>query len=389
MKGKIRMDTQSTPSNLRLQRLVFFDNLRVVLTVMVIAHHVAQAYGPTGAWWPVQEAQRTMILDPFLMVNRSFGMSLFFLIAGYFAAQACARTSPRAFIKSRLRRLGIPLIGFSLLMIFLQVFIFGLLSTGKLGAPWPIDVIHMWFVQHLLLYSLGYALWHAFRSRWGQAPVASLNTPGYAKVLLFTIGLALATAIVRIRYDIDEWVFLLGYIRVAIADVPRDLSMFVVGAMAFRNQWVTRFPSKAGHAWLVGGLGLATLGYVFKLWLVDEVVFSDITWGIIYALWESLLCISMCIGLTILFRDKANKQGPILKEMSASSFTVYILHIFVAILFQYMALGLTASPMIKFLLVTMVAVPATFLIANLIRRPGRMLFRRQSLCATAGQAASR
>jgi glucan biosynthesis protein C len=97
----------------------------------------------------------------------------------------------------------------------------------------------------------------------------------------------------------------------------------------------------------------------------------------------------MCIGLTILFRDKANKQGPILKEMSASSFTVYILHIFVAILFQYMALGLTASPMIKFLLVTMVAVPATFLIANLIRRPGRMLFRRQSLCATAGQAASR
>ena len=29
-------------------RLYFLDNLRIALTILVIAHHVGQAYGPTG-----------------------------------------------------------------------------------------------------------------------------------------------------------------------------------------------------------------------------------------------------------------------------------------------------------------------------------------------------
>lgn len=36
-------------------RLFYFDNLRIALTVLVIAHHTGQAYGPTGGWWYVQE----------------------------------------------------------------------------------------------------------------------------------------------------------------------------------------------------------------------------------------------------------------------------------------------------------------------------------------------
>ena len=46
-------------------RMAFFDNLKVLMMVMVIVHHVGQAYGPTGAWWPIQEPTRAEILDPF------------------------------------------------------------------------------------------------------------------------------------------------------------------------------------------------------------------------------------------------------------------------------------------------------------------------------------
>jgi glucan biosynthesis protein C len=366
------MNTQIAMPPPTTQRLVFFDNLRVTLTVMVIAHHVAQAYGPTDGWWPVQEPQRATVLDPFFMVNRSFGMSLFFLIAGYFTAQACAKKDLRTFVKSRLQHLGIPLLGFTLLMIFLQVFVFGYLSTGKLGAPWPVDVVHLWFVQHLLLYSLGYALWCKIRSGAAQADVPSMNAPGYGIVLTFAVGLTLATTLARIWYDTDEWVYLLGYIRIAFADVPRDLAMFLVGALAQQHQWVTRFPTRAGRAWLTAGIALAGFGYVYKLWLVDVVVLSDAMWGFLYPLWESLLCCSLCIGLIVLFRDKANTQGPITREMTSSSYSAYILHVFIAIFFQYIALGLTASPMLKFLLVTLITVPVTFLLASLVRRPLRL-----------------
>src|SRR5512133_4101285 len=36
-------------------RMVFVDVLRVAVIVMVIVHHAAQAYGPTGGTWPVTD----------------------------------------------------------------------------------------------------------------------------------------------------------------------------------------------------------------------------------------------------------------------------------------------------------------------------------------------
>jgi glucan biosynthesis protein C len=353
-------------------RLVFFDNLRMVLIIVVIAHHVAQAYGPTGAWWPVQEPTRAEILRPFFMVNRSFGMSLFFMIAGYFTARSCDRSGSSGFMRNRLQRLGIPLLGFSILMIVLQVFLFGPLETGELGAVWPIDVIHFWFVQHLLLYSLGYAVWRWWRRNAVPRSVRLMNPPGYGVVLLFAIVLALATAIVRTWYDIDQWVYLFGYIRFAPADVPRDLGLFLIGTLAFRKEWIPRFPSRAGHIWLAVGIGLAGLWYAYDFWLADFLVFNDAVWGLLLPLWESLLCSSMCIGLTVVFRDNMNSQVSLTREMAHCAYAAYMLHIFVAILFQFLALGLVAPPLLKFFLVSLVTVPVSFLLASLIRRPLRL-----------------
>ena len=87
-------------------RMFYLDTLRIVLTILVIAHHVGQAYGPTGGYWPVQEAVRAPILGPFFMVNRSFFMSLFFMISGYFMVGAYDRHGFGAFIRSRAVRLG-------------------------------------------------------------------------------------------------------------------------------------------------------------------------------------------------------------------------------------------------------------------------------------------
>ncbi len=353
-------------------RMAFFDNLKVVLMTAVIAHHVGQAYGPTGGWWPIQEPTRAAVLGPFFMVNRSFGMSLFFMIAGYFTVASFEQNGPRAFVKSRLQRLGIPLLVFSFLILLLQVFVFGPLDTGELGALWPIDVAHLWFVQHLILYSLGYALWRVLRPGASEPVLQPASLPGYGTVLAFAAGLALCTTIVRTWYSIDEWVYPLGYLRIAFADVPRDLSLFLVGTLAYRHQWVTRFPSWAGRVWLAVGLILAGFWYAYELWLTDVIVLSDAVWGLLQPLWESLLCCGMCIGLTVLFRDMLNGQTAVGREMARSTYAAYMLHVFVVILLQYLALGLTAAPLLKFFLVTLVAVPASFLLASLIRRPLRL-----------------
>jgi len=353
-------------------RMAFFDNLKVLMMVMVIVHHVGQAYGPIGAWWPIQEPTRAEILKPFFMVNRSFGMSLFFMIAGYFTALSCERSGPAGFVRNRLQRLGIPLLGFSLLMILLQVFVFGLLQTGELGPVWPVDVIHFWFVQHLLLYSLGYAIWRGLRHDAAKGTVRPTSPPRYEVILAFAIGLALVTAIVKTWYDTDEWIYLFGYIRIAPADLPRDLAMFLVGTLMYRNGWVSRFSSKAGRVWLGTGLILASFWYVYVLYLADVLVFSDAVWGLLLPLWESLLCCSMCIGLTVVFRDNVNSQIPLAREMAQSTYAAYMLHIFVAIFFQFLAIRVTAPPLLKFFIVSLITIPVSFLFASLIRRPLRL-----------------
>ena len=352
--------------------LAFFDNLKVLLISAVIVHHAGQAYGPTGGWWPIQEQAHAEILGPFFMVNRSFGMSLFFLIAGYFAALSCHRHGPHALAKNRLKRLGVPLLVFSLLMIPLQVFVFGPLSNGEPGNPWPIDVGHFWFVQHLLLFTLGYTLWCGSRHQGEKPSSRPLDPPGYGKVVVFAFGLALVLSIIRNWFYIDEWVYIFGYLRVAFADLPRDLSMFVVGILAYRHQWVTCFSSNVGRVWIWVGLFLIGLWYAYDLWLVERIKINDILWGVIFPFWETLLCCAMCIGLTVLFRDHFNRQGPLLQEMAKSTYSAYMIHIFVVIFVQYLALGFTAPPLSKFLLVSMIAVFVSFLLASLMRRPLRI-----------------
>jgi len=353
------------------QRLYFFDNLRVLAMAMVIAHHAAQPYGPTGGWWPIQEPVRAAVLAPFFTINRSFGMSLFFMIAGYFTVMSCDRYGPRAFLKIRLIRLGIPTLVYGLIMMVLQVFVFGA-KDGQLGQAWPVEVGHMWFVEHLIVYSVVYALWRMIRPRGVDAVQKPSSPPGYLAIVAVALGLAVVSGVVRIWYEIDHWVYIFGFLRVAWADVPRDLCLFIVGMLAYRHQWPTRFPTKAGMVWFGIGLSLAGLCYAYYLWLDPALGVSDTVSDIIGLFWESFLCFGMCIGLTVLFRERANIQTRLTKWLAQAQYATFIIHVFPVLAFQALLAGLVAPPLAKFAMVTLASIPVAFLIGGLIRKPLRL-----------------
>ena len=123
---------------------------------------------------------------------------------------------------------------------------------------------------------------------------------------------------------------------------------------------------------LAVGLTLAGIWYGFDLWVSGFFIFSDTVWGLLLPLWESLLCCGMCFGLTIVFRDTVNIQTDLTREMAQSTYAAYMIHVFIAIFFQYLVFGLEATPLIKFFLVSLVTVPISFLLAALIRRPLRL-----------------
>lgn len=365
------------------RRLYYLDNLKIGLTILVIAHHVGQAYGPTGGAWPIQEATRAAILGPFFTVNRSFFMSLFFLISGYFMVASYDHHGPGRFLKGRLLRLGIPLLAFFFLIIPLQQYLCHLYK-GDLGplsfrqyytthyfAPINAEAnfAHLWYVEHLLVFSLCYAVMRTVRKRRPESS-ASTKPPGHVAILVFALMLAVASGVVRRWYPIDKWVGFLGFIQVAFADVPRDLSCFVLGAVAYRRQWLVGLSNKMGTIWLSIGLTLAALWYVFSLGhLWSALHISHEVLGTIYPIWESFLCCGMCLGLLVLFREKLNFQGRWGRLMAENQYAAYLFHVPVVILIQVAVANAAISPLTKFVLVTALSVPLTFLLSAAIRTP--------------------
>jgi len=373
-------------------RLYFLDNLRIALTILVIAHHVGQAYGPTGGAWPIQEATRAGILGPFFTVNRSFFMSLFFLISGYLMVMSYDRSRPVAFVKGRVLRLGVPLAAFFLLVIPLQQYLchrltgdLGTMSFGRYyidcyfgGAEppagwegrWPeLNFGHLWYVEHLLLFSLCYAILRSLRLRLPQTDLAQAKPPGSLIVVLFALVLAFASATVRIWYPIDRWIGFLGFIQVAFADVPRDLSFFILGAVAYRRQWFLSFPHRTGRTWLLVGVSLTVLWYAYVMGLRHLFPIGRTAMTIAYPIWEALLCCGMCIGLLYWFRERLNYQNWWSKALAEGQYAAYLFHVPVIVLAQYAIAETALPPFTKFLLVTAVGVPLTFLLAHGIRQP--------------------
>ena len=147
----------------RTQRITYLDGLRVTMIVFVIVHHAAQAYGPTGGFWPVHDRAQSAWFLPFYTANAAFGMGLLFLLAGYFVPGSYERKGARDFLAGRWKRIGVPLVTFALLVHLPAAYL-----TGPRAPPaefmhwlyergWQPIYLHLWFIGHLLLYSAIYA----------------------------------------------------------------------------------------------------------------------------------------------------------------------------------------------------------------------------------------
>jgi hypothetical protein len=236
------------------RRLVWLDHVRAALTVLVVAHHAAQAYGPTGGAWPVANETRSPLLGVFIAVNAMFFMSVFFFVSGYFTPATFTRKGTRGFLRDRLLRLGVP----SLLV---------LLATGALMER-P-QFLHLWFVVDLLALNGLYALAMSVTPHRDSAvppPRERDDAPMGGRLLLVALLLAAGTAVVRLRFPVDRWVDLLGVLPVEPAHAVHYAGAFIAGLVAARTRWVERFSDRLGASSLALG-GALVLGYAaYRLW---------------------------------------------------------------------------------------------------------------------------
>ena len=64
-------------------RLAFIDNIRILLVILVVLHHLAVTYGGEGSWYYYEGRADTitaMVLTLFIVVNQASFMGFYFLM---------------------------------------------------------------------------------------------------------------------------------------------------------------------------------------------------------------------------------------------------------------------------------------------------------------------
>ena len=382
------LPAQSRP--LTKPRMLYVDNLRSVLISMVVLLHLAITYGASGDWWYNEKVPESMLsgvaLTLYTTIAQSFTLAFFFMISSYFCPPAYDKKGPGAFAKDKLKRLGIPFLFYFAVLNPILVMMVRVLDgqpaipPGVSPLAFWVDALGpglMWFVEALLIFSLGYLLWRLATSRRSPASSppsgsrAERGAPGNGALALFALGVGLVTFVVRLVLPVGYW---LEPFHFQIAQFPQYITYFVVGLLAYRRGWFagTRVSQARLWAWVVAALivvypVIVVAGGVLKSG--DAPFLGGLTWqSLLYSVWEQFLCLGIVVALGVWFRERFNRQGRLAANMGADSYAVYIFHPFVIVPLAFVLGGITMLGLLKWLWVAPLALALSFLLAHGVRK---------------------
>lgn len=364
-----------------MPRTHFIDRLRVVLTVLVIAHHAAITYGASGGWFyrEVRDAAApaSLVLTVLTAVNQAFFMGLFFLIAGYFTPGAWRRKGTARFVVERLLRLGLALLVFGFVLGPLCVALAGL-PTGQAVLPRWFALMRegafvmgpLWFALALLLFTAGWLAWRWLRPL--EAAGAS-NRPLPRGRAWFVAALAVGAAALLLRQWVPVGSTALG---LQLGYFASYVFLFALGCRAAGGRWLERVPREQARAW--GWVSLLALPVLF---VAVALAGSggrpvDVNGGfslpaVVYAFWEPFVAWGVIALLLYRFRIHFNQPAGRWRRWSAQAYGAFIVHAPVLVALSVLAADWQAPALLKFAAVTLASVLVSFALAGALRRlPG-------------------
>src|SRR6478735_3172618 len=149
------------------ERFTYIDNIRIWMTVLVILHHAAVTYGAPGGWYYSEKGDSLLVgltLTVFVATNQAFFMGFFFFLSSFFIPASYEKKGSTKFILDRLKRLGIPLIFYTLILGPATIYIairYGnhmqlTFSDYYFHKEEWIDFGVLWFTAALLLFTFVY-----------------------------------------------------------------------------------------------------------------------------------------------------------------------------------------------------------------------------------------
>ena len=151
------------------------------------------------------------------------------------------------------------------------------------------------------------------------------------------------------------------------------IALFIIGLVAYRRNWLQNLPDKTGRIWLIIACVMVLLWVPMMLFngAADGSILhkGGLHWqSLLYALWESFLCVSMCIGIIYLFRRYLNYRNKIISFLVPNAYTAYLIHALVITLLALAVQNIAIYPLLKWGIMAIVTVPISFGLSWMIRK---------------------
>lgn len=338
-------------------RFHHFDALRAGALLGGILLHAFMSYMPGFGEtnWPLSDRSTNAGLGILFFVIHLVRMSLFYLIAGFFARLLHQRLGTQGLIKNRLKRIGLPLIAFYFLAVppaFIaliwgarQLGIKGMASKAVLPpvVGLPIPWLHLWFLYLLLVICL-----LALTMR---ALVVRLDSEGALRSTLsrlldsaFSLRIApvLLGAPIAVALFLSPWWVQWGGIPSPIIGLVPNFpgllaygTAFLVGWFLHREQQNLR---KLASDWLLYAVG-AALGTALALHFVgitpkfEIIELSSMERAVyagayMFAQWCGILAV---VGFTMQYLHVASPRW---RYLADASYWMYLIHFPIVMLLQ-------------------------------------------------------
>jgi hypothetical protein len=305
-------------------------------------------------------------------------MSAFFLLAGYFTPRSFERKGALQFLIDRLIRLGIPILVYTTIILNLTDYI---LNVTYRNTPFRLSDIrivyspgHLWFLQALLFFAVIYVIFRALTKRTALKPSQLYGDRFPPDAILFLwIGiLTVLTFLEHLVWPVGKAIFL-GF---QAGFFVHYTFCFYIGVLAYRGDWFGRLKKAQARRWGIMSLVVIPLFFVMLVLggaLESEANVAKFTGGPYWqafalSLWFTFLMIGIIVYLLHFFRERLNRAGSLARSMAANVYTVYIIHQTVLYLLQVLLLPVRIPTILKFVVVSLIAVPACFALSSLIRK---------------------
>ncbi len=359
-------------------RIPYLDYLRAAVVALVFLHHTAITYGAAGSWYYAAGATTPLakgLLTLFVAYNQSWFMGFLFFLSGYLSLPSYGRKGAGRYVADRLRRFGIPLLVYAMVIQPVTVWLAQSAQPGHLSLvavylrEHPFGFGVMWFVESLLLMDLLFVVWAKGLARIDLTARPGGGFPRGRARAAFAAAIGVASFLVRLVMPVGT-----SFAGLNICYFPSYIAMFVAGIVAWRMRWLDAIPDGAGRAArraaVAGLLLLPTLVVAARALTHAPTAYfiGGPHWeSLCEAVWEQLMLVSVSVALLHWGQRRLNRTSRRWQGWAAASYTAYMIQpvviVSLSLLFQHVAW----SPFGKFAAVGALSIVIIYAAARALR----------------------